>query len=173
MEDFDNRFRGRASRGKLLVPLGFAALLAAIGSFSYYRIQAALSVANSEEGLRKVESRRLSAMALPVRSVDFMRVLPDSVSIDEVVRDLARSAQQSGVAISSASVEQRAATLRDLAHVQVSIVASADYRAAKTWLDETLSRYPSLGVSALSMRTASSDTARQEVRVVLVLYVRS
>jgi hypothetical protein len=103
---------------------------------------------------------------------DFTQTLPQSVAHEDVVRDTSRFAQKAGVQIASLTIQKQAATASELGTVQFTIAAKADYQAAKTWLAELLARYPSLALQSLSLRAAPNEPARQEVRAVLLLFVK-
>lgn len=103
---------------------------------------------------------------------NFTESLPLVSRSDEVVNELSRQAQLLGVQISSLSVIASDPSASELRRVQFNLNASAEYKAAKTWLTEILSRYPSLGVQSLSIRGLPNDSVRQETQVSFVLYVK-
>ena len=60
----------------------------------------------------------------------------------------------------------------ELGAVRFDIAAKANYGAAKAWLADALGRYPSIGIQTLMLQPAPAEPARQEVRVVLALFVK-
>lgn len=105
-------------------------------------------------------------------SGDFSKQLPAAAVADEVSRDIARFAESNRVQIQSLALQAHPPTTRELGKVQYTVSAVADYPALKAWLAELLSRYPSLGLSALSLRAAPNEPTRLGSNVALLLYVK-
>lgn len=103
---------------------------------------------------------------------DFSKQLPPAAAADEVSRDIARFAESNRVQIQSLALQAHAPTTRELGRIQYTVSAVADYPALKAWLAELLSRYPSLGLSALTLRAAPNEPTRLGSSVSLLLYVK-
>ncbi len=108
----------------------------------------------------------------PAVKLDFTQSLPTMARSDDVARDVSRFAQSLNVQITSLTVDPRAATPSELGRVQFNLTGQAAYKDTKAWLAELLSRYPSLAIQSLSLRTQPNDPVRQDVRVTLVLIVK-
>ena len=111
----------------------------------------------ASENANFAEARRLAsagatgvgAAAAPLPAANPFATLPPRVRADDVVRDAGREAQMLGLAISTLSVAQQAASPREWGRVTFTVAASGEYRAAKAWLAAVLARYPSLAVQTL------------------------
>ena len=108
----------------------------------------------------------------PIVKPDFTQSLPTLARSDDVARDIGRFAQPLNVQITSLTVDPRAATPSELGRVLFNLTGQAAYKDTKAWLAELLSRYPSLAIQSLSLRTQPTDPVRQDVRVTLVLVVK-
>lgn len=105
-------------------------------------------------------------------SGNFMQALPLASSADEVVHDMGRHAQALKIQVASLSIAVADPLPGLIRKVQFNLTASGEYASMKDWLAAMLGRYPSLGVQALSLRGLPSDALRQEIQLVLVLFVR-
>lgn len=108
----------------------------------------------------------------PSDSAVFMDRLASRNASEDVARDIARFGQDLGVQITSVTVDARKASSTELGKVQFSMTARADYASAKSWINELLARYRSLAVQSLSLQTNPTDAQRQDLRLILVLYVK-
>jgi hypothetical protein len=159
------RFHVRAASSLLLA--GFAAC-------GWFVHQAQVSQVARTEELHTLEAK-LAALrqAKPVpEQRPFTQDLPAATLGDEVVHNLTRFAQEHGVVIASLAIERQAATSSDLGLVRFDIKAKADYGTAKAWIADALGRYPSLGLQTLTLQPSATEPSRQEVHMVLALYVR-
>lgn len=116
--------------------------------------------------------KALQARQASQADADFSKQLPSSAAADEVSRDIARFAESNRVQIQSLALQAHAPTTRELGRIQYTVSAVADYPALKAWLAELLSRYPSLGLSALTLRAAPNEPTRLGSSVSLLLYVK-
>lgn len=129
---------------------------------------------------RKLQLQQDVAQQLPTSPVrtespdgaEFVNSLATRNASEDVARNVARFAQDLGVQVTALSVEQRKATDTELGKVQFNITASADYVSAKAWLNELLGRYRALAVQSLSLQANPTDTQHQDLRLILVLYVK-
>lgn len=103
---------------------------------------------------------------------DFVGQLPSRLRTDELSRDIGAFAQVAGVDISALVLDTRDASSHELGRVQFNVTAQAEYKATKAWLAELLARYPALGVQSLALNAPPNESTRQEVRLVLVWYVK-
>lgn len=113
--------------------------------------------------------------ALPKAAVappDFVQALPASSRVDDVSRDIGQFAKGLDVRVVSMAIDPQPLSTTELGKVQFNVSALADYKSAKSWLGELLGRYPSLGIQSMAVRASPTDMGRQEIRVVLVLYVK-
>ena len=136
------------------------------------RAEAALA-----QGSRDLKSMKQQLAAPPsgpshLSQRDFTHALPSGSRSHDVVHDISGYAQTSGVLIDSLTVEQRPGTAIDISNFQFSVTANAEYRAIKTWLAPLLARHPTLGVQSLSMRPLASESARLDLRLSLVFFVK-
>ena len=137
---------------------------------SHARAERAAVYQELADAKARLQSLR-QAQAQPQKPQDFTAQLPPAQRIDDVVRDMGQHAQELGVEVRSIALQPVAGTPQELARIQVSVSAAAEYKAAKAWLGELLARHPTLGVEALTLR-ASGDAARAELQASLVLFVR-
>lgn len=103
--------------------------------------------------------------------VDFAQRLPETASVDPVVRELQRSSAAMGAAFVSVSSTPRAATRQALGRIELTITLRGAYPKLKTVIAETLDRFPNLIVQRLTLRRMATP-ADLEAHVDLVLVTR-
>ncbi len=101
---------------------------------------------------------------------DFLAELPASEKSDDVIRDIGRLASSMNMQVSSLLIAPKRISPRDVGNIQLNLTLTADYKSLKNWLSELLTRYPSIGVKTLSMRSLPADPFRQETQLVLILF---
>lgn len=148
-------------------------LLGAVAGAGVLAIQSARAQRADQSAALQLLRQELKALQnQPQRAPDFTSQLPKPQRIDDVVRDIGNQAQAVGMEVRSLALQPVAGTPQELAKIQISLAATAEYKAAKTWLGELLGRHPSLAVEALSLRAAGGDPIRAELQATLVLFVR-
>lgn len=146
--------------------------LAAAGWWHLHKSQTAFTALRGEHLTAQRQLDEALEPKKPQEQPDFQTTLPGAARADDVVRDINRFAQSLGVQINSLSVENRAATVSELAKVQFNVAAQAEYKNGKAWLAELLARYPTLAVQSMSLRAQPNGVARQDIRVTVVLFVK-
>lgn len=165
-------FRRRPFRQHIVVAI---LVLAGVGAASWATLQGLQTNERVQHGELDTAQRSLrdwQARQAAQPAGNFSQQLPASTVSDEVSRDIARFAESGRVQIQSLALQAQASTPRDVGKLQYNVAALGDYAATKAWLAALLARYPSLAVSALSLRVAPNDAARLTSSVTLVLYVK-
>lgn len=149
------------------------ALLVAVALTGRWYLQAEEKTLFDLQGQRANLQAQLSGLpGIAVAPANFVSLLAASTKVDAVSRDVGQFAQNLGVRVISMAIDSQASTSSELGRVQFNVSAQADYKNTKAWLAELLGRYPALGIQSLTVRAHPTDPMRQEIRVVLVLYVK-
>jgi len=159
------RFHIAATCLVLIAMVGGTVLLmhAAIESVDAQRTESQVLEARLQALMQEEKKRPLGS---------FMQTFPSVSSSDDVVRDMGRHAEAMKVQIASLAIAVSDPAPGLLRNIQFNVAASGEYSAMKGWLAEMLGRYPSLGVQSLSLRGRANESVRQDMQLVLVLFVR-
>lgn len=151
-----------------------AAMLALALAASVWRVgldRQAHDLATSITALRQQLSAAVAEGADPAPEPDFAQSLPESSSIDAIVRELQRSSAEVGAAVVSVSSTPRAATPQTLGRTELSVSLRGAYPKLKTVLAQTLDRFPQLVVQRLTLRRMAAPVDL-EAHLDLVLLAR-
>ncbi len=129
---------------------------------------------DSKKDLQQAQAQHLEARKSPPPTTTelFEKSLPSSQVAEAVARDITAFAATSNVQLNSVQIENQTGTQGDYATVVYQVNAKGEYRQTKQWIAELLGRYETLAIKSMSVQSIANDTARQDVRMTLVLYVR-
>lgn len=127
-----------------------------------------------KRGLQQLQAQHIEARKTPPPTTTelFEKSLPSSQVAEAVARDITAFAATSNVQLNSVQIENQTGTQGDYATVVYQVNAKGEYRQSKQWIAELLGRYETLAIKSMSVQSIANDTARQDVRMTLVLYVR-
>jgi len=103
----------------------------------------------------------------------YAQSLPESVSLDKLVKSLQESAKAFGVTVLSVSGEPHPANDRSLASLVVGIALHGGYAGIKSTLAESLSRFPSAALQEMHLKRAgAAQLAMEDANVQIVFALR-
>lgn len=153
--------------------LAIAAALVAAGLWILQTLQHDFVAQQTHLKRLKLQQIQDSKAPPPTPTELFEKSLPPSQTAESVARDIAAFGSTLNVQISAIQIENQVATANEYAAVQFQVSAKGEYRQTKLWIAELLGRYATLAVKTLSMQAPPQDPSKQDVRMTLVLYVRS
>lgn len=168
-------------RRHVALSLGTLMCVAFAGYWVHAKQQTGLVNARAElQGVQnELKNRNAAVRVIGANNVEnlnpsksFTELLSNSSKSDEVVREMSRLAAGKGIGLESLKIAPTAATTSELGKVQYNVTMKTDYYLFKGWLGSLLSRYPALGVNTLSIRGVATDSAKQDINLSLLLYVK-
>jgi hypothetical protein len=128
----------------------------------------------TRKDLQQLQIHQLEARKTPppTATEQFEKTLPSAQVAEAVARDITAFAVTANVQVSSVQIENSAGSPSEYATVLYQVNAKGEYRQTKQWIAELLGRYETLAIKSLSIQALANETARQDIRMTLVLYVR-
>lgn len=104
------------------------------------------------------------------------RALPPRSTREALLKQLNTSAAQQNIELSQLSIQETRtnspaeADRKGAAKYQISLPATGEYPAIRSWLEGLLSTFPTLAIEEFRLRRESASTSKVEARIRLALY---
>lgn len=165
------RFWSQGSYFLLLLLSGLTTV--SVGYVVEGRLSSALARSEQAFNALEAELQRVKNARPEQPAPSLASQLPKVSLSHDVVKQLGRTAQPTGVELASIELGALSVKDADIGAISIRMSASGDYSGLKRWLASTMDRYPSLALTHLSFRSgAGADAARVDAQISLSLYVQ-